>query len=256
MITTACPHDYDCECICELFITSISPQKLNTAQSKKKTNEIAKGMMVANRDDTNWVANPDPVNGERSHENIRGAIAICQRIDGFGLIYQWVQAPARNIRAAMAGRTPDDFAADWAIRVRLGYPDALELNEDRKTIGKFIYALVDCLRDESNDSVTEESVLRVIKPQSLVNLLQLFLPMDRAQALYGMRYMGREEYGMHWVAKQHVAASQEWKDLLHQVDGRPTMNKRLVWLYNRPAFGLNRIKVFAKWMTPCKALFL
>jgi hypothetical protein len=163
------------------------------------------------------------------------------------------------------------WARDWARRMRGGggaaaggdhYDDDNErriaadmfLNQCRKTTLTLVYELLNRWRD---GKVTAPEIVQTLSSHRFVNILQFALPLDRAQCIYRMQYSycqpadGSNESssspppppGMHWVAESHVAQSVEWQERLAHVGGRPTMNKRLLWLLHDPAFqglGLSR----------------
>ncbi len=71
----------------------------------------------------------------------------------------------------------------------------------------------------------------------------VYLPLDRANALYNMTLLGAAAPGMHWYAEAHVPALGA---LLHGYAGFPTMNKRLLWY----AAGMPAGSVIHDWLAP------
>ena len=128
------------------------------------------------------------------------------------------------------------------------------MNRDRKIGLALVYALCDQWKDPLNEDVTESTIQRQFKARRLVNILQFLLPMDRAQALYAMRYPGASAYGMPWVSKNHVSASKALEASLQTYGGFPTMNHRLVRLImDSKVLGLSEIAVFRRWMDGAQA---
>jgi hypothetical protein len=193
-------------------------------------------------------------------EEIRLKCSQCSSIEQFLQLYDRLDVATQYIRVSMGLRSPEEWAADWAIRFRLANDsESVKLNEQRKTILALIYRLVDCLMDPSCEDVTFQSVEKNFKLHRVMNLLQLAVPMDRAQCLYKMQYVSslgqpnNVPSGMHWVAQSHVSESKRWSDLLEEVGGRPTINKRLIFLHT--AFPeLRDSPSLSRWLTPQLAL--
>lgn len=196
----------------------------------------------------------------QNHHELRKDISQCNTMMELLCLYDQMDAIARPIRVAMGNRSSDEWAADWAIAFRLKPNDSelVSLNEHRKTILAFIYRLVDCIWDETCNDVTIQSVEKDFKPHRLMNLLQLVVPMDRAQCLYKMQYISMADKknccGMHWVAKAHVNSSTTWSTVLHEVQGRPTINKRLMFLHEQVS-DLETSRALTRWLSPQLALW-
>lgn len=191
---------------------------------------------------------------------LRVDINKCGTISDFLSLYDMLDAVARRIRVAIGCRSPDEYAADWAIAFRLkGDKGELDrVNEDRKTILVFVYRLVDCIWDSRCSDVTIQSVEKDFKAHRLMNLMQLVVPMERAQCLYKMRYISASDQpnhcGMHWVAQTHVDSSKNWAEILQAVQGRPTINKRLMFLH-QSLRELRASPALTRWLTPQLALW-
>jgi hypothetical protein len=98
--------------------------------------------------------------------------------------------------------------------------------------------------------ITKSSIVDDFMVYRILRITEVSLPMDRAQALYKMTYDNREEFGMHWVAQQHVAESTEWQAILKECGGSPTINKRFLWLSEVEGLGFEGR---AEWLKPLRA---
>lgn len=179
-------------------------------------------------------------------------IDACHTIPHFIAVYDsfLFQSCLCRVRSAIGSRNVERWAHDWALRMRNPSPADIVLNRDRKTGLALLFVLCNCWKDPLNESVTETTIQKDFKSRRVVNILQLLLPMDRAQALYTMRYPGASEYGMHWVSKKDVSVSEALDKLLKTNGGFPTMNHRLVRLMDSEVLGLSEVEVFRRWMEP------
>lgn len=134
-----------------------------------------------------------------------------------------------------------EWSREWAIRMRMETPEDTYINECRKSCLMLLYELCNRWKDESNTSVTDRSIASVFGRLRVIKVLQCCVPMDRAQCLYKMLYRESNNYGMHWVSSQQVEATPwKWEPLLFDFDGRPTTNKRLIWLMSHRGLALRR----------------
>jgi hypothetical protein len=198
------------------------------------------------------------------------------------------------LRYMVVSSSDDDlsvWARDWALRMLRGGGDGggigghvddddnerriaaadMFLNQCRKTTLSLIYELLNRWRD---GKVSASEIVQTFSSHRFVNTLQFALPLDRAQCIYRMQYSYCHPAaddsggtaassstppppGMHWVAESHVAHSVEWQERLSFVGGRPTMNKRFLWLLYDPAFqplGLNRNTTLMRLVEPYQLL--
>ena len=185
-------------------------------------------------------------------EHISRRIEACRSIEAFLNVYDSFayQSCLCHIRAAIGSQDVETWAYEWSLRMRNPSPADIALNRDRKVGLALVYALCDQWKDPLNEDVTESTIQHQFKVRRLVNILQVLLPMDRAQALYVMRCPGASAYGMHWVSKKDVSASKALEASLQTYGGFPTMNNRLVRLMDSPVLGLSEIAVFRRWMEP------
>jgi hypothetical protein len=211
------------------------------------------------------------------HEELKRQIRQCERIDEFEQVYDSApfQRTLRTIRVAQGIAPVDEWAKDWSIRMRREAAADVELNECRRTAVTFVYELCNRWKDEECEDVTDESLVKDFKGHRLTNILQLVLPMDRAQALYKMIYPGKTAYGMHWVSEAHAGlpvdlddnttstttgsetstTTTTWGELVRAEGGVYTMNKRYLWLVSLPGLGLQQSAAFRSWTTPTKTEF-
>jgi hypothetical protein len=144
------------------------------------------------------------------------------------------------------------WASAWAMRMRDEPQNDFYLNQCRKTVLSLLFEMLNRWRD---GTIAAADIVCTFTAHRLVNILHYCLPLDRAQCLLKMQYpVMTVEPGMHWVSESHVADSAEWQDRLARVGGRPTMNKRYLWLLHDPAFaelGLNRNTTLMRLVEPC-----
>ena len=185
-------------------------------------------------------------------EQILRNIMACRSVADFLAVYDSMafQSCLSRIRAAVGSHNVVMWAYEWALRMRNPAPEDMVLNRDRKVGLSLVYTLCDQWKDPLNEVITESTIQHEFKARRLINILQFLLPMDRAQALYAMRYPGASEYGMNWVSKQDVSASKALEEYLQTHGGFPTINHRLVRLMESKSLGLSEIEVFRRWMEP------
>lgn len=198
------------------------------------------------------VEEPDESVSESPYEQLMKRIDSCSSPFDFVIVYDSFeyQSCLSRIRVAVGKSGIEEWAQAWAIRMRNPSPEELQLNQDRKVALRLVYALCDKWIDPTNSSVTEATIDEIFMAHRLVNILQLALPMDRAQALYAMKYPGDPKYGMHWVSKQYVHRHPGVHELLESCGGFPTTNRRLVMLIESETLGLSEIEVFRRWIEP------
>jgi TIR domain len=146
-----------------------------------------------------------------------------------------------------------DWASNWAIRMRDTIPSESDvwLDHCRETTLLFLYELMDRWHD---GFITADAIIQRMSGHRFLNILQFALPLDRALCLYKLQYPRYGQYGMHWVAEQHVEQDEVWRDRLAQVGGSPTMNKRFLWLMEHPALaglGLGNNATMIRLLQPC-----
>jgi hypothetical protein len=137
------------------------------------------------------------------HAELQQRIMQCERIDEFEQVYDSAafQRTLRTIRVAQGVAPVDEWSKDWAMRMRAEAAADLERNECRHTALTFVYELCNRWKDDECEGVTDESLVKEFKGHRLINILQLVLPMDRAQALYKMIYPGKAVScrAIHWL---------------------------------------------------------
>jgi hypothetical protein len=146
----------------------------------------------------------------------------------------------------------NEWASAWAMRMRDEPQNDVFLNQCRKTVLLLLFEMLNRWHD---GTIAAADIVLTFTAHRCINILNYCLPLDRAQCLLKMQYpVMTVEPGMHWVAESHVADSAEWQDRLARVGGRPTMNKRYLWLLLDPAFaelGLNRNATLMRLVEPC-----
>jgi len=100
----------------------------------------------------------------------------------------------------------------------------VKLNKDRKLCLDLLFKL--CGACWKKNTVAEADVVETSKLERILNILQVSLAMDRAQAMYKMKYIGSTSYGMHWVAQQHIDCSSNWASFLDETQ-KPTLNQKV-----------------------------
>jgi hypothetical protein len=185
--------------------------------------------------------------------NVLDAVQGCRSIEDFVQVndspsFQYLLTVMRQSRS---DNNTDEWARDWAIRMRttLDGPD-FDLNQYRRVTLKLLYELCNVWRDEDNTSVTDTSLVQVFQGPRVVTILELTLPLDRAQCLYAMKYPSTNQFGMHWVSSIHNDNDPVWRDRLREVDGLATMNKRFLWLLNLAGLNLARHPDIVRWLEP------
>lgn len=158
------------------------------------------------------------------------------------------QAALGRLMQAQGTEDVEDWAKAWAIRMReASNPDDVQWNKDRKLCLQLLFGLCDaCWK---HHTVTETDIVETFKLERILNILQVALAMDRAQALYKMKYLGSKTHGMHWVSEQHVANSKNWQAFLNKAQ-RPSMNKRYIYLLQLESLGLQDIPLIREWLEP------
>ncbi|CAB9522993.1 expressed unknown protein [Seminavis robusta] len=112
--------------------------------------------------------------------------------------------------------------------------NANRLDADRKVCLQLLYSLYDCCMDDNIKGVDEGSVLSVFdKGRRVVNILHSTLVFDQAKALYFNLDDSTQKRGMHWYAKRHVETRDAWREIQSNYAGRPTINRRLVWYFDK-----------------------
>jgi hypothetical protein len=177
---------------------------------------------------------------------LQTAIINSHTVDDFVRIYDNTpfQLILRYLFVARGDNDVETWARDWAIRMRPGQgpeqpPPAANdvyLNHCRETVLLLVFTLLDRWREEG--CITNVQLVERFKSHRFTNILLLAVPLDQAECLYTLQYhhhpvagvATNHRYGMHWVAEQHVTRSVDWQQLLTQVNGRPTMNHRYLWL--------------------------
>lgn len=181
------------------------------------------------------------------------SIEKCRKIEDFVAFYNsgfYQTALLRLIEAV--GKQDDviEWARSWAISMRspTDNPAAAELNKHRKLCLHLLFNLCDACR--KHETVSEAEIVKIFQLHRILNILQVALPMDRAQALFRMKYVGDRSYGMHWVAQQHVDRSSNWAQFLKPTQ-MPTMNKRYIYLLELPGLELYKNKKIRDLLQPC-----
>lgn len=187
----------------------------------------------------------------------REIIRKCKTMGELLVIYDtpFYKSALERLRRAKAqsGARVEDFAKDWAIRMRMEPPEDVALNEDRAVALQLIYQLCDLWKDPNIPSVTQQSIVETFKASRIQNILSIALCMDRAQALYKMQYPGSDDYGMHWLSKSHMNADPFLKAVVISAGGQTTMNKRLVWLLELEELQLHYSQSIQSWLKPAMA---
>jgi hypothetical protein len=177
---------------------------------------------------------------------LQTVIINSRTVDDFVRIYDNTpfQLILRYLFVARGDNDVETWARDWAIRLRPEGPGPPEpqpppaandvyLNHCRETVLLLVFTLLDRWRQDG--LITNVQLVERFKGHRFTNILLLAVPLDQAQCLYTLQYHhpvggANHRYGMHWVAEQHVDRSVDWQQLLTQVNGRPTMNHRYLWL--------------------------
>jgi len=197
----------------------------------------------------------EEVSSKEKEETVAQKIESCISIEDFVNVYNSTvfQDSLKRLQKSQGSQAPEEWAKEWAIRLRTEGSEADEvLNTDRKVCLSLLYKLCDKWKDDINASVTDDSLIRVFKARRIHTILSYCLVLDRAQALYKMKYPGSVSFGMHWVAKQHTEQMPEmWETKLEKAGGgRPTMNKRFLWLLEFSELGLQGIDPIFRWLQP------
>ncbi|KAL7566892.1 hypothetical protein ACA910_008619 [Epithemia clementina (nom. ined.)] len=169
---------------------------------------------------------------------------------------------------------PEEWAKDLYVEFRNDPNNirALTLNYDRKVCLNLLYDMVNEWMEHRYSVEFEHAMARVFSVPRMVRILDVFLVMDRAQALYKMKlpspvqHGGMDMIGMHWYSESHVqndtfdSVEEEvwWKSqLLKQYPGKATMNKRFYRLLYSPVLKLQqKDPVLARWAKPQAATFV
>lgn len=193
-----------------------------------------------------------------------------------------IQDPLRRLTVDQASQNIEEWAKNLYLAKRdRDDANSVSLNMDRKVILNLVYELVnlwnnvlDELGDEAADDF-EDSIICIFEIRRIERILGFGVPMDRAQALYAMKVPTWSKYGMHWYSEYHFDNSspycnygysqdlsekerEEWRDLLSDYPGFPTMNKRLFQLLYSEKLGLRRRhpNTFGRWCKPQAAEFV
>lgn len=166
-------------------------------------------------------------------ERVRG----CKIISDFQTMYDLpeFQFSLKSIENDQGDGDPEDWAKEWAFKMRSNDEDAWQLNDDRKACLQLLYTMCDCWKpeDKSKATVSKEDIEGKFRDRTVLRIMNLCVVMDRAQALYKMRVTGHP-VGMHWYAQKHVDEFDEWKEIdtnYRNLGGLgPLINKRIFWL--------------------------
>jgi hypothetical protein len=168
------------------------------------------------------------------HDEVRQQIRICNTMDDFLNMYEskFYQQCLLNLRNAVGNIDKKVWAKEWATRMLNEKPDEqdMALNRDRKVCLQLLYTLCERWKSQSDLSITESTIADKFEAYRIKRIMLVSLPMDQAQALYKMKYDDCKDVGMHWVARQHLEKSSEWKSILKKNDGEPTINECFLWL--------------------------
>jgi hypothetical protein len=127
-----------------------------------------------------------------NHAELKQRIRQCERVDEFEQVYNSAafQCALRAIHVAQGIAPVDEWSTSWAIHMRAG-----DFNECRRTALTFVFELCNRWMDDACEGVTDESLVMCIMGHRMSNILQLVLPMERAQALYEIMFPGRAAHG-------------------------------------------------------------
>jgi hypothetical protein len=168
------------------------------------------------------------------HDEALQWIRKCDTMDDFLNMYEstFYQKCLLNLKNAVGNIDKKVWAKEWAIRMlnEKPYEQDMALNRDRKVCLQLLYTLCKRWKSQSDLSITESTIADEFEAYRIKKIMLVSLPMDQAQALYKMKYDDCEDVGMHWVARQHVEKSPEWKTILKENDGEPTINECFLWL--------------------------
>ena len=203
-----------------------------------------------------------------------------------------IQHALHRLTVAQGSEDMETWARNLYTAIALGTDDnAVSLNNDRKTILELAYDLVGLwnrVRDQFGEEAAnnfENEIVDKFKIRNIERILSFGLPMDRANALYGMKIPTTNLYGMHWYCDYHFNNSlpycnydysqdltneeeKVWQTLLHTYPGDPlygnvypgtgTMNKKLYQLLFCKKFGFQRRhpRTFGLWSKPQEAEFV
>jgi hypothetical protein len=204
-----------------------------------------------------------------------------------------IQHALHRLTVAQGSEDMETWARNLYTAIALGTDDnAVSLNNDWKTILELAYDLVGLgnrVRDQIGEEAAnnfENEIVDKFKIRNIERILSFGLPMDRANALYGMKIPTTNLYGMHWYCDYHFNNSlpywnydcyqnltndeerKVWQTLLHTYPGDPlfgnvypgtgTMNKKLYQLLFCMKFGFQRRhpRTFGLWSQPQEAEFV
>jgi hypothetical protein len=221
------------------------------------------------------------------HEAINELKALSDRFYG-----PTIRHALHRLTVAQGSEDMETWARNLYTAIALGTDDnAVSLNNDRKTILELAYDLVGLwnrVRDQFGEEAAnnfENEIVDKFKIRNIERILGFGLPMDRANALYGMKIPTGNLYGMHWYCDYHFNNSlpycnydysqdltneegKVWQTLLHTYPGDPlfgnvypgtgTMNKKLYQLLFCKKFGFQRRhpRTFGLWSKPQEAEFV
>lgn len=160
-----------------------------------------------------------------------------------------IQRALGHLSAAVGQDNLQEWAKQWAIRMRQEGDEDRVLNYDRGTVLLLLQRLVERWRQDDEHTVTDDSIVSEFGRERIANIFRVALIMDKMQCLYKMQYPGESSrYGMHWVAKQHI--NENWTRTLTMLNGSATMNNKYVALLEHYALELHDMPFIVDCLQP------
>lgn len=136
------------------------------------------------------------------------------------------------------------------------YLEANQLDSDRKVCVEYLKIL-----HRNFEHMGSQEVAKRFPGRHLVDILSCTLEMDRAKARYFITLDTLREgkrRGQHWFAEKHLDPESswcrpEWQEYVRSYEGKPTISKRLMWLFDEEVFGLRTHTKLHKLLEPQKA---
>jgi hypothetical protein len=138
-----------------------------------------------------------------------------------------------------------DWAKDWATNLATE-AEAQNLDASRKKC----LALLFCMYDTWHlDPLAPRRLREAFRSQWVSNILEVCLPMDRANALYNMQIIRgpNQPRGIHWISEEQ-ASKNDFKTVLEGYHGFHSMSRRYEWIID--AFNLGNTGNIKRWTTP------
>jgi len=228
-----------------LYDKTRSSMKTRVRKNSEMDTQENKRKRIALEDERKMPASQYQVPRQEDFGSLLEEVQSCQLIQDFcrmydsGIVYICLNRIRTDLKRS--GQNVETWAKEWAKRLFQNDEDAENLHRDRKLCLELVYTLCNRWKGVKAEKTLEaKDIVTHFGDKRVLGILGLCLPMDRACALYNLSLPGEVRPGVHWVSEIHVARDPQWAQRMNRYTGRPTMNKRFLWLMeDQELAGLN-----------------